>query len=146
MPRTPEISLLPRLYPTRDTYFGAHATFRIYPFFFLTLQSTIWRITIYRRNNRGTCARLKGLSKKLTLIPDKIFPLRKDPPAGFYTLVICPRVKKARYENRVRPYLSNVEALKAMSKASGKQDWEHSFFDYSSGDVPFICNGIRISE
>ncbi len=94
----------------------------------------------------ATDKRLKGLSRKLTLIPDKIFPPREDPPASFYTLVICPRVKKARYENRVRPYLSNAEALKAMSKTSGKQDWERSFFDYSSGDVPFICNAIRMGE
>jgi hypothetical protein len=84
---------------------------------------------------------LQGLARRITLIPDKVYPSRKDPPKSLHTLIISPRVKKARYNNLVRPYLTNSEAIKALNSCSN----DVSFFYFNNTDVPFICNGIRVS-
>jgi len=88
--------------------------------------------------------KLRGLSRKIVLIPEKVYPPCKDTPAGFSTTLICPRVKKARYQNYVRPFLSNKEALETLNMVSAQNDRQKLLFDFDAKDVPFICTPIRI--
>lgn len=80
---------------------------------------------------------LRGTARQLTLNPDAVFPKHDTPPQSLTTTIVSPRVKKARYENSVRPFLSNREAQAAVINPE-------AIFQYDNSYCTFICTGIRM--
>ena len=89
--------------------------------------------TISKNNN------LKGLSRLLSFYPDTIFPNIPNPPQRIDTILLTPKVQKARSTNEVRPFLSNQIASNSIHS-----NLESSIFDYTPQNIPFLTTGLKI--
>jgi hypothetical protein len=86
---------------------------------------------------------LNGIAIKIKMTPEEPVKLNNKTLNNLHILLLTPKILKAEYNNLVRPYLTNEEAINVLEQAK-KEKSQNKIFDYTQEDIPLITTGVTL--